>query len=128
MPFAVSRPRRGLLTRGTVRVRVSSVAVRMQNRREPRSIASVAIPGLGAGTGQVPVAVCADLMWTAWHLFAEHDFEDFKDLRTAPEAELGDLGPTATPVVATPAPTTLYRTRGPVLPTPYHGERCVISA
>lgn len=98
-------------------------AVREQNRRVAGSIKSVAVPGMGAGTGQVPVAVCADLMWTAWNLFNAHDFDSFADMRAALEAELGDLGPA--PVVA---PTTPCRTRGPVLPVPFHGERRPVSA
>ncbi len=40
-------------------------AVHMQNAREPGTIRSVALPGLGANTGQVPVEICADLMWTS---------------------------------------------------------------
>jgi O-acetyl-ADP-ribose deacetylase (regulator of RNase III) len=68
--------------------------VHMQNAALPGSIRSVALPGLGANTGKVPVEICADLMWTAYNLFREKEFTDFVALRKALEEELGDLGPT----------------------------------
>jgi O-acetyl-ADP-ribose deacetylase (regulator of RNase III) len=68
-------------------------AVHMQNTREPGSIRSVALPGLGANTGKVPVEICADLMWTGYNLFREQEFSDFAALRAALEEQLGDLGP-----------------------------------
>lgn len=68
-------------------------AVNMQNSREPGSIRSVALPGLGANTGKVPVEICADLMWTGYNLFRERNFTNFEELRLALEEELGDLGP-----------------------------------
>ena len=71
-------------------------AVHMQNERLPGSIRSVALPGLGAQTGRVPVEICADLIWTAYDLFREHAFTDFGQMRAALEAQLGDLGPTST--------------------------------
>ena len=71
-------------------------AVHMQNERLPGSIRSVALPGLGAATGRVPVEICADLMWTAYDLFREHAFSDFAAMRAALEEQLGDLGPTST--------------------------------
>ena len=66
--------------------------VHMQNARQPGSIRSVALPGLGANTGRVPVEICADLMWTAYDLFRRQEFTDFGAMRQALEAELGDLG------------------------------------
>ena len=66
-------------------------AVNMQNMKEPGSIRSVALPGLGANTGQVPVEICADLMWTGFSLFRRRSFEDFAQMREALEMELGDL-------------------------------------
>jgi O-acetyl-ADP-ribose deacetylase (regulator of RNase III) len=66
--------------------------VHMQNARQPGSIRSVALPGLGASTGRVPVEICADLMWTAYNLFRQHEFTDFGEMRKALEGELGDLG------------------------------------
>ena len=69
--------------------------VHMQNAASPGSIRAVALPGLGANTGKVPVEICADLMWTAYNLFREKEFTDFPSLRKALEEELGDLGPTA---------------------------------
>src|SRR5262249_22645510 len=85
-------------------------AVHMQNARDPGSIRAVALPGLGANTGKVPVEICADLMWTAYHLFREREFTDFTALRAALEQQLGDLGP------MTGGPPTTYGT-GP-LPKP----------
>jgi hypothetical protein len=73
-------------------------AVHMQNAREPGGIRSVALPGLGANTGRVPVEICADLMWTGYNLFREQEFQDFDELRLALEEQLGDLGPTTTQV------------------------------
>jgi O-acetyl-ADP-ribose deacetylase (regulator of RNase III) len=70
-------------------------AVHMQNARLAGSIRAIALPGLGANTGKVPVEICADLMWTAYNLFREREFTDFAALREALEEELGDLGPTA---------------------------------
>ncbi len=68
-------------------------AIHMQNAREPDSIASVALPGLGAGTGRVPTRVCANLMWTGYKLFQDCEFTDFAEMRAALEAQLGPLGP-----------------------------------
>lgn len=64
----------------------------MQNAKEPGSITSIALPGLGANTGKVPVEICADLMWTAYNLFRSRDFTSFDEMRTALEEELGSLG------------------------------------
>jgi O-acetyl-ADP-ribose deacetylase (regulator of RNase III) len=71
-------------------------AVHMQNARAAGSITSIALPGLGANTGRVPVEICADLMWTGFDLFRRRAFEDFAAMRAALEEELGDLGPTST--------------------------------
>ena len=71
-------------------------AVTMQNSREPGSIRSVALPGLGASTGKVPPEICADLMWTAYNLFRENVFSDFATMRSALEEQLGELGPAPT--------------------------------
>jgi O-acetyl-ADP-ribose deacetylase (regulator of RNase III) len=72
-------------------------AVHQQNAREPGSIRSVALPGLGANTGKVPVEICADLMWTGYQLFLDREFTDFNELRAALQEQLGDLGPTSSP-------------------------------
>jgi O-acetyl-ADP-ribose deacetylase (regulator of RNase III) len=89
-------------------------AVHMQNAREPDSIQSVALPGLGANTGQVPTEICADLMWTGYNLFRRRAFDDFAAMRAALEAELGDLGPSS-PIGKKKAPTAAPK---PVAPTP----------
>lgn len=70
-------------------------AVHIQNARQPGTIRSVALPGLGANTGQVPVEICADLMWSGYNVFRRRAFADFSEMRAALEAELGDLGPTS---------------------------------
>ena len=70
-------------------------AVHMQNARLPGSIRAIALPGLGANTGKVPVEICADLMWTAYNMFRHHEFTDFAAMRTALEEELGDLTETS---------------------------------
>jgi O-acetyl-ADP-ribose deacetylase (regulator of RNase III) len=68
-------------------------AVHQQNHRSPGSVRSIAVPGLGANTGKVPVEICADLMWTAYQLFREKEFLDFNEMRVALQEQLGDLGP-----------------------------------
>lgn len=78
--------------------------VHMQNARQPGSIRSVAMPGLGANTGKVPVEICADLMWTAYDLFRRQEFTDFGEMRKALEGELGDLGTFGKPVKSGAAP------------------------
>ena len=95
-------------------------AVRLHNEHNSDRITSVAMPGLGAGTGRVPHAVCADLMWTAYKLFESRRFTDFDAMRAALEHELGDLGPSYAPVARSYG-------RGPVLPTPFHGVRRAIA-
>ncbi|MCI0458038.1 MAG: macro domain-containing protein [Gemmataceae bacterium] len=72
-------------------------AVHIQNARDPGSIRSVALPGLGANTGKVPVEICADLMWTGYNLFRSQEFTDFDDMRAALEEQLGELEPDAKP-------------------------------
>lgn len=87
--------------------------VRMHNAASPGSIGSVALPGLGANTGKVPVEICADLMWTAYTLVRAHDFAGFQDMRVALEAELGALGNAApAPLKAPSAP----GVKGPFIP------------
>jgi O-acetyl-ADP-ribose deacetylase (regulator of RNase III) len=78
-------------------------AVHMQNARDPGSIRSVALPGLGANTGKVPVEICADLMWTGYNLFREQEFTDFAAMRAALEGQLGPVEPTPQPKKSTPA-------------------------
>src|SRR5260370_29822987 len=72
-------------------------AVHVQNARDPGSIRSVALPGLGANTGKVPVEICADLMWTGYNLFRDRVFTDFAALREALEEQLGELDPSPKP-------------------------------
>ncbi|MEU7866228.1 macro domain-containing protein [Dactylosporangium sp. NPDC049140] len=66
-------------------------AVHMQNEREPGSITSVALVGMGAATGKVPPQVCANLMWAGYTLFGESTFDDYAELRTTVSEQLGDI-------------------------------------
>ncbi len=68
-------------------------AIHQQNARIPDSITSVAIPGLGAATGRVPPRVCANLMWTGYTLFNDHDFRDYDSLRETMQEQFGAIGP-----------------------------------
>jgi O-acetyl-ADP-ribose deacetylase (regulator of RNase III) len=71
--------------RATVNVALACAAafqaIHEQNRRRPGSIRSVALPGLGAGTGSLSPRQCANLMLTGYTLFNDHQFADFADLR-----------------------------------------------
>jgi O-acetyl-ADP-ribose deacetylase (regulator of RNase III) len=64
-----------------------------QVKREPGSIESVALPGLGTSTGGVHVETCANLMRVAYQLFQEEEFASFEDMRIALEARLADVAP-----------------------------------
>ncbi len=103
--------------------------VHMQNQKEPGSITSVALPGIGTGTGRTPVEICADLMWTAYNLFLNNQFSSFGEMRAALEEELGSLGNTLTAggtKAAKPAASTVahvtgnapagHVAKGPVIP------------
>ncbi|WP_433393292.1 macro domain-containing protein [Micromonospora sp. KLBMP9576] len=67
-------------------------AVHAQNARQPGSISSVALVGLGAATGRVPARVCANLMWTGYTLFNDYRFHDYDDLRETIRGQLDDIG------------------------------------
>jgi O-acetyl-ADP-ribose deacetylase (regulator of RNase III) len=67
-------------------------AAAIENARCPNAIQSIAIPGLGTGTGHVSPDLCADLMLTAIRVFSEQEPSSFQELRAALENELGDLG------------------------------------
>ncbi|MFI6741468.1 macro domain-containing protein [Nonomuraea sp. NPDC050451] len=66
-------------------------AIHMQNEKEPDSIKSVALVGMGAATGQVPPRVCANLMWTGYTLFNDYYFRDYDDLRKTIREQLDDI-------------------------------------
>ncbi|NUW45885.1 macro domain-containing protein [Nonomuraea rhodomycinica] len=66
-------------------------AIHMQNEKEPGSITSVALVGMGAATGRVPARVCANLMWTGYTLFNDFSFRDYDDLRKTINEQLDDL-------------------------------------
>ncbi|MEV8635714.1 macro domain-containing protein [Streptosporangium sp. NPDC051023] len=66
-------------------------AIHMQNEKEPGSIASVALVGMGAATGRVHPRVCANLMWTGYTLFNDYSFRDYDDLRQTIREQLDDI-------------------------------------
>jgi O-acetyl-ADP-ribose deacetylase (regulator of RNase III) len=66
-------------------------AIHMQNEKEPGSIESVALVGMGAATGGVPPRVCANLMWTGYTLFNDYYFRDYDDLRKTIREQLDDI-------------------------------------
>ncbi|HUR08456.1 MAG TPA: macro domain-containing protein [Nonomuraea sp.] len=66
-------------------------AIHMQNEKEPGSIESVALVGMGVATGGVPPRVCANLMWTGHTLFNDYNFRDYDDLRKTIREQLDDL-------------------------------------
>lgn len=66
-------------------------AIHVQNEKEPGSITSVALVGMGAATGRVPARVCANLMWTGFTLFQDSFFRDYNDLRATIREQLGDI-------------------------------------
>jgi O-acetyl-ADP-ribose deacetylase (regulator of RNase III) len=70
-------------------------AIRVHNVEGSVPIESVAMPGLGAGTGRVPADIGAELMWAAYRLVREQAFADFASLRAAFQAEFGELAPAA---------------------------------
>jgi O-acetyl-ADP-ribose deacetylase (regulator of RNase III) len=66
-------------------------AIHMQNEKEPGSIESVALVGMGVATGGVPPRVCANLMWTGHTLFNDYYFRDYDDLRKTVREQLDDI-------------------------------------
>ncbi len=77
----------------------ASQAVHQQERREPGSIRSVALPGLGANTGRVPVRSCANLMWSAYSLYRDFAFRDFAVMRSSLAGQVeGTAEPGDTPL------------------------------
>ncbi|MFF5208507.1 macro domain-containing protein [Streptosporangium sp. NPDC000396] len=66
-------------------------AVHVQNEKEPGSVESVALVGMGAATGGVPPRVCANLMWTGYTLFNDYYFRDYDDLRKTIREQLDDI-------------------------------------
>jgi O-acetyl-ADP-ribose deacetylase (regulator of RNase III) len=66
-------------------------AIHLQNEKEPGSIGSVALVGMGAATGKVPPRVCANLMWTGHTLFNDHHFRDYDELRNTIREQLDDI-------------------------------------
>lgn len=57
-------------------------------------INSVAIPGLGSGTGQVPPDLCAGLMKIGYTLFRRKRYESFDEMLEHLNVELGLIGQT----------------------------------
>jgi O-acetyl-ADP-ribose deacetylase (regulator of RNase III) len=63
-------------------------AIATVNASAENPICSVAVPGLGACTGRVPVKTCAYLMWVAYNLARSETFTSFEEMREALEREL----------------------------------------
>jgi O-acetyl-ADP-ribose deacetylase (regulator of RNase III) len=78
--------------RGTQNVALACAAafqaVHQQNARQPGGITSIALPGLGASTGKVPVRSCANLMWSAYSLFRDIAFQNFTRMRSALKGQM----------------------------------------
>jgi O-acetyl-ADP-ribose deacetylase (regulator of RNase III) len=66
--------------------------IHQHNASGAGTVASVALPGLGANTGRVPVRTCANLMWTAYNLFTDYHFRNFGTMRAALEELLAEQG------------------------------------
>ncbi|GLW33007.1 hypothetical protein Areg01_59450 [Actinoplanes regularis] len=66
-------------------------AIHMQNARQPGSIESVALVGMGAATGRVPAQVCANLMWAGYTLFNDFTFDSYTELCATVTGQLGDI-------------------------------------
>ncbi|MEM8875679.1 MAG: macro domain-containing protein [Planctomycetota bacterium] len=80
-------------------------AVRMHNQENPTDpIYTVALPGLGVGTGQVPPEIAADLMWSAYSLMMGGEFVDFRHASAMLAEELGELNPMRDAPPVRPAP------------------------
>jgi O-acetyl-ADP-ribose deacetylase (regulator of RNase III) len=96
-------------------------AIHEQNLRQPGSITTVAMPGLGSANGKTPLEICGDLMWTAYNLLRDRPLADFQALREALEGELGDLGPAkkkAIPQAHAPSPLAPKPAPTPAPPAP----------
>ena len=78
-------------------------AVRLHNAAAgQQEIYTLALPGLGAGTGHVPPEIAADLMWTAYDLMKGRAFASFAAARTALAHTLGEVDPIP-PIAPRPA-------------------------
>ena len=56
------------------------------------AIDSIAVPGLGAGTGKTPPTVCAELMLIGYKLFQRKRYEDFDEMLQHLNEELYGIG------------------------------------
>jgi O-acetyl-ADP-ribose deacetylase (regulator of RNase III) len=66
-------------------------AAQLQNAREPGSVASVALPGLGASTGRVPPEECARYMLAAYRMFLNGELDALQPVAACgPQHRLGD--------------------------------------
>ncbi len=66
-------------------------AVEQFNRSHRHAIRTVAMPGLGTGTGRVSPELCADLMYTAYKAMQGQHFDSFQEARGALESVLGPI-------------------------------------
>lgn len=67
-------------------------AIVVHNRAHRGGIRTVAMPGLGTGTGRVSPELCADLMFTAFKAMENQQFATFQEARAALEAAIGPIG------------------------------------
>jgi O-acetyl-ADP-ribose deacetylase (regulator of RNase III) len=130
--FLISTPtmtRSAESVRGTLNVTLACAAafqaIHAQNAREPDSICSVALPGLGAATGRVPPKRCARQMWAAYQLSRDAAFPDFGSMRAALLDRLsgGDVLPAGARVRIPPTPRDDISGAGPErLPPGWSGD------
>ena len=75
-------------------------AVAQYNREHHNVIRSLAMTGLGTGTGRVSPETCADLMFTAFKLFQDQSFASFPEAHAALAEVLGPAASERDQVVA----------------------------
>jgi O-acetyl-ADP-ribose deacetylase (regulator of RNase III) len=62
------------------------------NEKSGEPIKSIAIPGLGAGTGRIDPEICAELLLVGFRLFKRKRYTSFEEMSDALNEELGDIG------------------------------------
>jgi O-acetyl-ADP-ribose deacetylase (regulator of RNase III) len=77
-----------------------------------RWVESVALPGLGAGTGKVSPEMCAELMKVGYTLFRRKRYVSFEEMLDALNAELVEAGKPQIAAVAPPKESTAFLPEG----------------
>lgn len=67
-------------------------AIYYANDKHGAEIDSIAIPGLGSGTGKISPEVCADLMLVGYRLFLRKRYDSFDEMLEHLHEELGEVG------------------------------------